>query len=96
MFKTILLASSWFRNELSIYKKVVMDKRTPYAAKICYILIIVYAIMPFDFILDMIPIFGLVDDFILIPTLFVIARYLTPKSIIEEKRQEVLGPHVIS
>jgi uncharacterized membrane protein YkvA (DUF1232 family) len=52
--------------------------------------------MPFDFILDMIPIFGLVDDFILIPTLFVIARYLTPKSIIEEKRQEVLGPHVIS
>ena len=91
MFKTILLASSWFRREIDIYKKVVMDRRTPYIAKLCYVLIIIYAIMPFDFILDMIPIFGIVDDFILIPILFVVARYLTPRNIIDEKRHEVMN-----
>jgi uncharacterized membrane protein YkvA (DUF1232 family) len=89
MFKNFLLLSKRFRNEINVYKKVVFDKRTPLIAKICYGLIIGYAIMPFDAIPDFIPVVGQIDDVILIPLLFVIARALTPKEIIQKYRNEV-------
>ena len=89
MFKNFLLMSGWFRDELEVYKKVVFDRRTPFLAKACYGLLIGYAIFPFDFISDFIPILGQVDDIILIPVLFIIARTLTPKQVIQEYRREV-------
>ncbi|HRN70246.1 MAG TPA: DUF1232 domain-containing protein [Candidatus Woesebacteria bacterium] len=89
MFKKILLLSKQFRKEIDIYKRVVLDSQTPVSAKICYALIIGYAVMPFDVIPDFIPFFGQLDDFILIPLLFVIARMLTPKEIIQKHRQAV-------
>lgn len=89
MFKTFLLMSSWFRRELELYKRVVFDRRTPLFAKFCYLMIIGYAIMPFDFISDFIPVLGQVDDFILIPLFFIIARALTPKPVLTEHRNEV-------
>lgn len=88
MFKNLLLLSKRFRQEITIYKRVVFDKRTPFIAKICYGLIIGYAIMPFDAIPDFIPVFGQIDDFILIPILFLIARALTPKEVIQQYRNE--------
>lgn len=89
MFKNILLLSKQFRKEIDVYKRVVFDKETPLPAKICYGLIIGYAVMPFDAIPDFIPFFGQIDDFILIPLLFVIARMLTPKEILQKHRQAV-------
>lgn len=89
MFKNILLLSKQFRKEIDVYKRVVFDVRTPFIAKICYGLIIGYALMPFDAIPDFIPFFGQLDDFILIPLLFLIARALTPKEILAKHRQAV-------
>lgn len=81
--------SKWFRRELEIYKRVVFDRRTPFIAKACYGLIIGYAIMPFDFIADVIPVLGQIDDFILIPLLFIIARTLTPKEVLHQHKRDV-------
>lgn len=85
----MLMMSKWFKNEVEVYKRVVFDKRTPFIAKICYGLMIGYAIVPFDFIADVIPVFGQLDDLILVPILFFVARSLTPKDVLAEHRKEV-------
>jgi uncharacterized membrane protein YkvA (DUF1232 family) len=84
--------SKWFQHEVEVYKRVVFDKRTPLLAKICYGLMIGYAIVPFDFVADVIPFFGQLDDVILVPLLFLIARSLTPKEVLEQHRNELKSP----
>lgn len=89
MFKSFLLMSSWFRKEVALYKRVIFDARTPFIAKACYGLLIGYAVFPFDFISDFIPVLGQIDDLILIPILFIIARSLTPKDVMREHKKIV-------
>ena len=45
------------------------DKRTPWYAKILAAVIVVYALSPIDLIPDFIPVFGYLDDLIILPAL---------------------------
>lgn len=55
------------RTEAHAVWLAIRDPRTPLAARIVGILVAAYALSPIDLIPDFIPVFGLVDDAILIP-----------------------------
>jgi uncharacterized membrane protein YkvA (DUF1232 family) len=57
---------------------------TPWYAKAFSILIVAYALSPIDFIPDVIPILGYVDEAILLPLGILGAFAMIPKSILEE------------
>ncbi|MDA3931905.1 MAG: YkvA family protein [Tenericutes bacterium] len=57
-----------------------ISKETPWLAKIVAGLTIGYALSPIDLIPDFIPIFGYLDDLIILPVLIYICIHLIPKS----------------
>jgi uncharacterized membrane protein YkvA (DUF1232 family) len=65
------------------------DSRTPLVSKILLSLAIGYLLLPFDLIPDFIPIFGQIDDIIIVPLLIYIALKLIPKELIEEHKLQL-------
>ncbi len=63
--------------------------RTPWYAKWLVVVIVAYALSPIDLIPDFIPIFGLLDDLILIPAGLAIAIRLIPQDVMDEARAQV-------
>ena len=66
------------------------DKRTPFLAKAIAVCIITYALSPIDLIPDFIPIFGYLDDIILVPFGIVIVTKLIPKNLMTELRAKAM------
>lgn len=62
------------------------EKETPVVAKIMAGITVAYALSPIDLIPDFIPIFGYLDDFILLPLLIALTVKLIPKAILETSR----------
>lgn len=60
------------------------NENTPIIAKVFAALTVGYALSPIDLIPDFIPIFGYLDDLIILPILIYIAIRLIPKEIMEE------------
>lgn len=75
--------------EIKLYRLVLKDKRTPFAAKILLSLAVAYFFMPFDIIPDFIPVIGHLDDAVIIPGLVYLALKLIPKEIIDEYRGQL-------
>lgn len=63
-------------------------KETPFIAKIFALVTIAYALSPIDFVPDFIPIFGYLDDIIILPFLVAITIKLIPDSILNECQKE--------
>jgi uncharacterized membrane protein YkvA (DUF1232 family) len=61
--------------------------KTPRLAKVIGVVVIVYALSPIDLIPDFIPIFGLLDDLILLPILITWMLRLIPAPLYEECKQ---------
>jgi uncharacterized membrane protein YkvA (DUF1232 family) len=55
------------RTEAHAVWLAIRDPRTPFAARIVGLLVAAYALSPIDLIPDFVPVFGLVDDAVLIP-----------------------------
>lgn len=66
-------------------------KETPALAKVFAGITVMYAFSPIDFIPDIIPVIGLLDDIILLPILIAITIKFIPKVIFEECRIEAEG-----
>lgn len=75
-----------FKKELKVYRNVMKDERTPALPKFLLWLAIAYLLMPFDLIPDFIPVFGQIDDVIIVPALIYFALKLIPTDIINEHR----------
>lgn len=60
--------------------KAMKSKDTPPLAKAVGLLAISYAIMPADFIADVIPVIGLLDDAIVLPFLMYLATTMLPEN----------------
>ncbi|HUQ84806.1 MAG TPA: DUF1232 domain-containing protein [Candidatus Limnocylindrales bacterium] len=88
MFKNWKLITKKFKSELSVYKCVLRDKRTPFMGKIFLGMAIGYLLLPFDLIPDFIPVLGQLDDLLIVPGLFIIGIKLIPKEIIDECRKK--------
>jgi len=80
-----------FKKEIKFYQVVFKDARMPKLSKFFLGLAIAYALNPIDLIPDFIPIFGYLDDLIIIPVLILIAVKLIPKELLEEHKRENQG-----
>jgi uncharacterized membrane protein YkvA (DUF1232 family) len=75
-----------FKRELTVYRRVLADARTPRATKIFLGLAVGYLCMPFDLIPDFIPVLGHLDDAVIVPGLVYIAlRFLPPELVMEHR-----------
>jgi uncharacterized membrane protein YkvA (DUF1232 family) len=81
------------KRELTVYRRVLADSRTPVSAKIFLGLAIAYLCTPFDLIPDFIPVLGHLDDAVIVPALVYAALRLIPRELVAEHRANVLGDH---
>src|SRR5690242_14273293 len=79
-----------FKRELTVYRRVLADERTPRSAKIFLGLAIGYLCMPFDLIPDFIPVLGHLDDVVIVPALVYIALRFVPRELVAEHRTHVV------
>lgn len=89
MFKKLKSVGQHFRRELKVYQLVLKGPRTPKPAKILLGFAVGYALLPFDLIPDFIPVFGQLDDVIVIPALVFAALKLIPPAIVEDCREKL-------
>ena len=67
------------------------DKDTPMIAKIFAGITVVYALSPVDLVPDFIPVFGYLDDVILLPMLVALTIKFIPKDVLERNRNQAEG-----
>ena len=70
--------------------------RTPWYAKACALLILIYALSPIDLIPDFIPVLGYLDDLIILPTLVALTITWIPKDVMRECRLQAAQPGKVS
>lgn len=78
MFKHLKRIAANLKKELTVYQLALQDNRVPKLPKWLLGLAIGYALSPIDLIPDFIPIFGHLDDLLLIPLLLFIALKMIP------------------
>ncbi|HEY3118968.1 MAG TPA: YkvA family protein [Chloroflexota bacterium] len=74
------------RDTLALYLAC-RDPRTPWYAKALAGGIVAYAFSPIDLIPDFVPVFGYLDDLIIVPIGLVLATKLVPDSVMTECRE---------
>ncbi|MGA2669253.1 MAG: DUF1232 domain-containing protein [Ignavibacteria bacterium] len=88
-FKRSIFISKKIKKQISLYKLLMKDHRTPLMPKILLALAIGYILLPFDIIPDFIPVLGQLDDIIIVSLLIYIALKLIPKELIEEYKLQL-------
>lgn len=69
------------KDELAVYRRVLMDRRTPWVARIVLGCAVAYLVSPIDLIPDFLPVIGQLDDLIIVPLLIALAvRAIPPDS----------------
>lgn len=64
------------------------DEETPIAAKILAGITVAYALSPIDLVPDFIPVFGHLDDAILLPMLVILTVKFIPEDVLERNRKQ--------
>ena len=77
------------KSEAQVLMIAYTDKRIPFAAKILIGITVGYLLSPVDLIPDFIPVFGLLDDLIIVPLLISVSITIIPPLILAEARQKV-------
>ncbi len=90
MFKTMKAACRTFCDNLRVYTLAMKDPRTPRLARWLLWLAIGYLASPIDIIPDFIPVLGHLDDLLIVPTLFILARRMIPDDVLADCRKKVL------
>ena len=88
--KTNWAKEQWrkLRYEVKVYRIVRKDPRTPLSGKILLTTAVLYAILPISFIPMIVPIFGILDEIIIISGCIYLAHRLIPKQVILDARAE--------
>lgn len=79
---------SKIKNFIPVYFRAMKDKNTPKLAKILGLGAILYAVMPADFVNDMIPFLGILDDAIVLPFLIYVTSKMIPGYVMEKEKIE--------
>lgn len=74
--------------ELHALSLAYRDPRVPWHAKALLVLVLAYALSPIDLIPDFIPIFGYVDDLVLLPIGIYFAVRMIPGEVLAECRRQ--------
>jgi uncharacterized membrane protein YkvA (DUF1232 family) len=75
-----------FRNEIGVYRSVMVDPRCPRIARWLLGAAVAYALSPIDLIPDFIPLLGHLDDFLILPLMVWLAIRLIPRELVAEHR----------
>lgn len=67
MYEKLKQFATTMKTRLVVLYLAVRDPRTPWYARALGILVVAYALSPIDLIPDFIPVFGLLDDLLLVP-----------------------------
>ncbi len=78
------------RTEIHALYLACRDPRMPWFAKAVAIFVVAYALSPIDLIPDFVPVFGYLDDLIIVPLGILLARRLIPADVMEECRAAAL------
>lgn len=87
---------TWAKNlkkQIFVLYLAYKDKRVPWYAKLFTICVVAYAFSPIDLIPDFIPIFGYLDDIIIVPLGIILALKMIPNEVILEckvKTEEIM------
>jgi uncharacterized membrane protein YkvA (DUF1232 family) len=73
-----------FFHRIFYLMKALFDKRTPWIPKVIGIIIISYIVLPFDFVPDVIPVLGWLDDATLAALGIFIISLLIPKEVLND------------
>lgn len=84
MFERLKQFASAMKTRLVVLYLAVRDQRTPWFARVLGLAVVAYALSPIDLIPDFIPVFGLLDDLLLVP----IGLWLVDRMIPDQVRQE--------
>lgn len=74
------------KRELTALVFVARDARTPWHAKLLLAVVLAYAASPIDLIPDFIPVFGYLDDLLLLPIGIWLALRLIPPQVMADAR----------
>lgn len=88
MIEKIKYWAKKLKTYIDILYLVYKNRRTPWYAKVVVAITVGYAFSPIDLIPDFIPIFGFLDDAILLPVLIWLSLKLIPKEVIESCKLE--------
>jgi uncharacterized membrane protein YkvA (DUF1232 family) len=89
IFKRWKIMGEKIGREIDVYRRVLMDVRTPWYAKVVLGLAIAYFVSPIDLIPDPIPVLGQLDDLLIVPGLIWLALKLIPAEVVSSCRAEV-------
>ena len=78
------------KRELSALSVALHDPRTPWRAKALIALVLACALSPIDLIPDFIPVFGYLDDILIVPVGIALAVKMIPTDVINEARNSVM------
>lgn len=79
------------RQKLAFFKRLLWDRRIPRFVKIIPILLVLYLASPIDLIPDFVPVLGYLDDVAIVLAALALVLRLTPKPVIQDLLQQVLG-----
>ena len=79
------------KNDIPAVFLALKDKETPWLAKIFAAITVVYALSPIDLVPDFIPVFGYLDDIIILPSLVALTIKFIPKDVLGKHRLAAEG-----
>lgn len=79
-------AAKHLMRETRLFLRMLADPRTPVAARLIGLFAVFYVIIPFDLIPDYVPIYGLIDDIIVVAIAIVAIWRLIPPAVMEQFR----------
>ena len=85
--RRIRLAVQEVLRDIRIASRIIRDPRCPLLAKLLLGLAVAYAASPIDLVPDFIPLFGHLDDLVVVPLLISAALALAPSEVIREHKE---------
>lgn len=78
-----------FLQFLRVYRSLLSDSRTPTRTKLLPLAALLYVVFPLDFIPDVLPLLGQLDDLTVFGVLLVLALRAVPASLYNEHKKAV-------
>ena len=80
-----------FLQRLRYYFLILTDRQTPWYIKLIIAVGLLYILVPIDFLVDTIPLFGWLDDLAIVSFIIALVLRLMPKEVMDRVKRKVYG-----